>query len=269
MKYSSEPLKLREIFKFPSPEFSKCSIENPEDYKKIVHGPAYRDFTPRTISGMKKESILQALDWLSDTLFEYIQAENVNFDEWHKKTCIEFCNRIEKLYGSIPYGKAQKIVNMSFKYLYCFDDAQKYSRQFQECHMALDSYTLEWFMRFILNDKEHKHIKKTRIVETSWSNLVCGNNDQEEYSYLWFQSQIKSFLASDRNKVYVDENNKKLHPFQAEFYIWPEIQLHMAMEGLYSQGEYDKSKKTEFKKMSVKEKTIELQKLLDNIINSV
>ncbi len=269
MKYSSEHSKLREIFKFPSAEFLKCSIENPEDYKKIVHGPAYRDFTPRTMAGIKKENILQALDWLSKILFDYIHAENVNFNEWHKETCMELCHRIEELYGAIPYGKAQKIVNMSFKYLYCFDDSQKYAGQFEECHMALDSYTLEWFMRFVLNDKEHKHIKKTRIAENSWSKLVCGNNDKEEYSYLWFQNQIKNFLASDRNKVYVDENNEKLHPFQAEFYIWSEMQLHMAMEGLYSQGEYDKSKKAEFKKMGVKEKAIELQKLLDGIVTRI
>ena len=41
----------------------------------------------------------------------------------------------------ITYGKAQKIVNMSMKYLYFFDDAITYKKTvFENCHMAVDEY---------------------------------------------------------------------------------------------------------------------------------
>lgn len=32
------------------------------------------------------------------------------------------------------YGKAQKIINMSFKYLFCCEDAEEHYAHFQYCH---------------------------------------------------------------------------------------------------------------------------------------
>lgn len=39
---------IRKAFAY-SEKCKACSIENKADYGKIVHGPAYKDFTPRTV----------------------------------------------------------------------------------------------------------------------------------------------------------------------------------------------------------------------------
>lgn len=51
----------------------------------------------------------------------------------------------------------------------------------------------------------------------------------------------------------------------AEFYIWPEMQLHLAMENLYSQGGNDKK----FKDKTILEKIAELRIFLDTLEASV
>ena len=263
MKYSSKHRELQKVFNFPSKRFAECSIDCLGDYEKIVSGPAYKDFTPRTIAGLKKENIQSALNWLAKELFDYIHSSNKDFEVWHKETCLSFCDRINRCHGRIPYGKAQKIVNMSFKYLFCLNDSQKYSSKFIDCHMALDQYTLEWFIRVVLTKEKHKHISVTRIRETSWSKLECGSN-KEEYSYLWFQNEIKNYLKSN-NSIYVTEDGEHLSSLLAEFYIWPEMQLHMAMESLYSQGGEAK----DFKEKTLNEKIVALRAFLDKIEDKV
>ena len=163
MKYSSAHTELQKVFNFPSIRFKECSIDCLDDYERIVSGPAYKDFTPRTIAGLKKEKIQSALNWLAKELFDYIHSVDTDFEVWHKNTCLAFCEKINLCHGRIPYGKAQKIVNMSFKYLFCLNDSQKYDTKFKGCHMALDQYTLEWFIRVVLTKERHKHISVTKI----------------------------------------------------------------------------------------------------------
>ena len=71
MKYSSAHKELQKVFNFPSNRFKECSIDCLNDYERIVSGPAYKDFTPRTIAGLKKEKIQSALNWLAKELFDY------------------------------------------------------------------------------------------------------------------------------------------------------------------------------------------------------
>lgn len=259
MKYSSSQKDLQIVFNFPSKNFADCSIDDIKDYEKIVSGPAYRDFTPRTIAGLKKEKIQPALDWLAKELYNFIHSDENNFETWHNRTCLTFCEQIAQYHGHIPYGKAQKIVNMSFKYLFCLNDSQKYALKFKDCHMALDQYTLEWFIRFVLTKEAHKNVSVTKIRETSWSKLSCGNK-QEQYSYLWFQNEIRKYLNSEKS-IYITEDGIHLSSLLAEFYIWPEMQLHLAMESLYSQGGEDRG----FKDKTICEKIADLRKFLDKL----
>ncbi len=263
MKYSATHKELQKVFNFPTNRFIECSIDCLEDYERIVSGPAYKDFTPRTIAGLKKENIQPALNWLAKELFDYIHSVDTDFEVWHKNTCLAFCEKINLCHGRIPYGKAQKIVNMSFKYLFCLNDSQKYASKFRGCHMALDQYTLEWFIRVVLTKENHRHISVTKIRETSWSKLTCGSCE-EEYTYLWFQSEIKKFLNSVES-MYITEEGEHLGSLLAEFYIWPEMQLHIAMEALYSQGGKDKG----FKDKSIPDKIVELRAFLDKLEASV
>lgn len=256
MKYSLAHKDLQEVFNFPTDKFSNCSIDNIESYRQVVSGPAYKDFTPRTNKGIKKDNIQLVLDWLAEEIFKYIHEECADFDDWHKKTCVAFCDKMEQCYGKILYGKAQKIVNMSFKYLFCFDDSQKYSAKFDKCHMALDQYTLEWFIRFVLTQEDLKHISISKIRETSWSKLACGDKN-EEYSYWWIQEKIRDYIKKGC-AVYKTEEETCLSPFLAEFYIWSEMQMHLAMEALYARGGKDK----DFKKEHIPSKILKMEEFL-------
>ena len=165
-----------------------------------------------------------------------------DFDDWHNKSCEMFLNVLNgdgeykdclKVYENLRYGKAQKIVNMMFKHLYCFENANAYADHFKHCHMVLDNFTLEWFKR-TLNEK--------RI--DSWSNLVYKKGSVDCNDYMFYQEKIRAYFSADNT----DEHTYKgLTPFQAEFYIWPETQWLLAAEALLSQHLPEELNRSELK----------------------
>lgn len=203
------------------------SIKNKKDIFLAVK-KAYIDMSPRTFeknkgwwkdpknvkitkSGNPKEERLKVVEeswqkdkrgifeWLADEFYTYFQNDCTDFNDWHKTVCSKFLNKFKLIlseYGydaekSLKYGKAQKIVNMTFKYLLCFDDANEYNSKFNECHMPIDSYILNWY-----NDSgENK-------CTVAWSDL-------EKEQYYKIQEDIKNILVG-------------YNPFLAEFYIWAE-----------------------------------------------
>ena len=152
------------------------------------------------------------------------------FDGWHYTTCKMFMDNLEgaenyshlpRIYENLNYGKAQKIVNMMFKHLYCFrceeDWEARWEPYFKHCHMTLDNFTLEWFKRTV--DPYQR--------AGSWSNLVYRKKPVDKNDYLFYQTHIRIFFEKQRESKGLYRN---VTPFQAEFYIWPEIQLHLAAE---------------------------------------
>lgn len=141
----------------------------------------------------------KVFEWLTGKFLDYIENGCKNFNDWHNKLCTEFLQKFTPVlndYGyqgeeSLKYGKAQKIVNMTFKYLYCFDDARENEEKFSKCHMPIDSYILKWY-NGISNEK----------YNGTWS-------DMDEPTYKDVQKKISDVL-------------KKYKPFLAEFYIWAE-----------------------------------------------
>ena len=140
------------------------------------------------------------------------------FNEWHHNTCKLFLKTLEKDYVNLCYGKAQKIVNMMFKHLYCLNGAEEYDKQgyFKYCHLTLDSFTLEWFHRNV--------VKKGKVG--IWSNLRYNESVTEYENYTYYISKIETYF--NNNNI---ENG--LTPFQFEFYMWPEIQLELAAEAFF------------------------------------
>lgn len=118
----------------------------------------------------KTSEINKVKDWLADELVKVFKG-GVFDDSRHKALCkgfikgfntaIDAINNFIKTnfpleiteIATIKYGKAQKIVNMSFKYLYLFDDTFdesgncKYPQIFDHCHMAIDAKILDWFKK--------------------------------------------------------------------------------------------------------------------------
>jgi len=182
---------------------------------------AYVDMTPRNIGGLKeahdnnKEQYENSLNSVFGTLadrfidyFDKIPNTEKQFDNWHKKTCSDFKIDFQKFLDSqkvgytIQYGKAQKIVNMTFKYLYCFDDAE--DEYFKYCHMALDQYTLKWY-----NEEYDQNYRKSKEYLSSDYNYRASSG----WSNL---NETKYQNIQDLIRIIFDGKS----PFFEEFIIW-------------------------------------------------
>ena len=221
--------------------------------------------------------------------------DETSFDQWHKDMCEEFLAVIGPKYqGGLKYGKAQKIVNMTFKNAYCLQHngikEDKFEKYFEHCHMPLDSIILEWVKRtqawLCSKDAENNDCKKkkaetlcsTRIP--SWSKMnyeecpgFLTSDGKPYYGYKDIQNAIFEYF----NK-YVEKNTATKHlkgctPLQAEFFVWKYMQLELAAEGVYNQflsfEDLDnteiKTKKAEYRNKTINEKIADLQKKLKNI----
>lgn len=205
---------------------------------------ATKDLMPRTLKRIMPETedfngaVIEALlprinEWFH--LPENAISED-SFDKWHSKACANVLRVLQKFYINqdgtpVAYGKAQKIVNMTMKGIRCLDGAAEKECYFQHCHMALDSFILEWFCRQVMpwhNEakKTKDKLKKQAIV--SWSIIPEGNGVQP-YGYNTYVGYIRRYFKATRPY-------EGLTPLQAEFFIWTEIQLELAAESLYGQS---------------------------------
>lgn len=189
---------------------------------------AFRDLTVRTMTKSDKTKTI-SLDNLAKEFCETEYMEKItkwingdetwteeNFNDLHKTLCEmvrEFL--VPDYYEECTYGKAQKIVNMTFKYLcayYCANSEEsKDENCFKFCHMPLDSFTLEWFKR-----SEIPNVAKGKIG--AWSNMD-KKDDEKSYGYEFYYKEIKKYFET-----------QKVTPLQAEFVIWPHIQKELAAE---------------------------------------
>ena len=178
---------------------------------------AFKDFTSRTLTKTSQNAQVDvdkrkiALRELANKFYDYFNDKVKNkeeFEKWHRDRCNEFITNYNDAlsgYQSIGYGKAQKIVNMTFKYLYCYADAVNYINKgyFNYCHMPLDSFTLAWYKR-----------EAKGKVNCSWS-------DMEDKEYLEIQGNIRKYLHDERKfKFGSDEINLPRNSLEAEFFVW-------------------------------------------------
>ena len=248
-----------------------------KDAVEQVKSFIYKDFTFRTEKGIKKEAIQPSIDNAIETVRDYIlqtpnEENQDSFDEKHKTWCEEFRTNCAEADFSASVGKAQKVINMAFKYFYCCQDAEDYACAFKHCHMPLDSLTLEWFYRTANRKKKY-----TRDKIPARSKLCYKSEESApKLSYESIQEDIRKHFEN-RNKKSNDEY--KWTPLTAEFVIWPQIQLELAAEGLFNQlwhigegpddAEYESCKgelrqaSKIFKSKSVKDKLDYLKRHID------
>lgn len=250
------------------------NIENEDEAIKKAIELACNDFMARTEAVNKKVefTLLELLvsqnsesNSLIIILREFFSKQynsQNDFDDWHYNTCNGILARIRQKYPNAAYGKAQKILNMTFKYLYCTKYGQNKINHFKYCHMALDSYILEWVFRDVYTwyNEGKKHPDKLYISKTpSWSKLDAPKqfessqekDDNEKYYYTTIAKRIFEYFE-----------NKEISPFEAEFIIWHEIQLHIAAENFISAFKPDLKEKK-----GIKEKTLDDK--LETIINII
>lgn len=199
-------------------------VKRKEDVLLAVN-KAYYDMTPRTIKNFainiedknakekienhKKEDLDEIKEKLADSIKKTFEKKEFSIEE-HKIICDEFLisfndlisklNReLEGIKGNkdliekICFGKAQKIVNMTYKYLLLFDDAFDDENEdiFESCHMAIDSFILTHY-NTIESNKEEKKI----ICNKAWSNM-----DKDTYYDL--QRNIKKYV-NDKPLIFAE-----------------------------------------------------------------
>jgi len=95
------------------------------------------------INKNNKSKISRAKGMIADMLQKYFGSTPKNaeaFESWYESLLSNSTTNT-----SLTIGQAQKIINMSFKYLFCCADIRNSKlSHFTWCHMPLDSVTLEW-----------------------------------------------------------------------------------------------------------------------------
>lgn len=186
----------------------RLSVLDVNDVLKAVKS-AYLSMQPRTYKKMRDNAEMNQMSKsnlltdLAKRLVDFFKNNKINnqtdFDEWHKGVCGWFLPELNNVlnksgYCGASYGKAQKIVNVAFKNLYMFDDADLYEDKFKLCHFIIDSANLKWYNSFA-NSK----------YSNAWS-------DMTDVDYSNIQNNIRNYLNSNNNYPSV--------PFYAEFYVW-------------------------------------------------
>lgn len=232
---------------------------------------ALKDYTARTEKKKENDATASAqkmLEALKDNgflnNFESYFTDDIKdsegYDKWHHACCEEFISIIKdaKIRSNVSYGKAQKIVNMTMKTVYCLKGSEEKANAgyFEYCHMPLDSFTLEWFRAKLAKEWYNPSKARTFKIKIStdggplpkWSNLnfkkisletnfdtydrdINTRLEGAHYHYMFFVTLIRAYFApNNSNNPY-----HGLTPFQAEFYIWPEIQWEMSAKNIVDQ----------------------------------
>lgn len=214
-------------------EDEKLYISNPKDIMRAIE-KAYQSMTLRTIKGLGKVQNLKesCCEKLCENFTKYFGGKaptsQKEFNEIHADICNKFLNffngELEKNDVSVQcFGKAQKIVNMSFKYLFCFDDAEDKKQWFQYCHVPLDTFTLNWYQSISEARGNDKYV---------WSNL-----DKDTYDTI--QSDIVAFLLPSDGMH--RSQTLPVFPLEAEFLIWSYERRIADCKSLLSHlGKYEK-----------------------------
>lgn len=234
-------------------EFSKCKNDqfNPENpilfESAVLQG---YDDAKRTFTNIGKfwqehnefrKNFFETIAKEIQKIFREFPAEG--FDIWHEKMCDLFLQRLEaEGYKTATYGQAQKVINMAFKYLYCLDGAEASNKVFDLCHMPLDSFTLTWYKRYDLYQKEDGEQAKLN-EQIKWSNM-------KKETYLAVTKVMKTRLEEGQC-LYLKGKCYSLpkKPLYAEFVVWPEMQMHLATEAfLFSIDSTAKENKKKWEK---------------------
>lgn len=192
---------------------------------------AYIDMSPRTLKsndsenkqGLDPQKKAELFTALAEKIVAYMQHGTEDFEQWHHNVCTFFIEKFanilqqaDKNPADATYGKAQKILNMTFKYAYCFDDAEAYAARFVPCHMALDSYILNWVKDWYLDEYNQGKGRGEKLSRSGarqlpkWSSLKYKAEAGDVPQYIEIQTAICAKVAREFHKP----------PLEAEFDIW-------------------------------------------------
>ena len=176
----------------------KININNRDEVIKKCISLAYKD-----MNGIGQFYIGKIKATLTNKFYSILNSENYTSPRTIIDDSLYLFGNTEKIVNSkkknafvTRYGLCQKLVNMTFKYLYVFSDYINLDINFGDCDCPLDS--------IILQDKLGKNIK--------WSKLT-----KEEY--ISIQDQIGKELQKD-NRYKNDKELKNIGNLAYDFLNW-------------------------------------------------
>lgn len=211
----------------------------------------------RRAKGHKDAIRDESVEWLArylETSSPFQITDQGAFDEWHTTTCNAYCERMNTFIRengfsfAITYGRAQKVLNMTFKYLYCTGSYRAPVESIAPyLHMTLDGYTLKWYKQVVLPAINVRRtpgtpkLKGTDVPE--WSKM----DEPGKHPYSDIQKRIREYLPTAAEYRYsiqtgvideeIEENTQRApqnrtldvsvpfdstrnSPFYAEFIVW-------------------------------------------------
>ena len=155
---------------------------------------AYKDLMFRTLKGHTSKYRETNLKQISGILEKYHDQPTIDlihkvFKVFEKE--FDDCN----LDKTQLFGKSQKVVNMAFKYLCCFNVEMDYSK----CHIPLDSRIIDYYVE---RRKMYDHESLSYVP--TWSHIT-------EQEYLKIQDKLQEYYLKD---------GLDLKPLEAEYIIW-------------------------------------------------
>ena len=192
------------VKKFCENQFSKEAqkMENTEDILDYCIRKAWADATQRERFKGQKSKIIQNKDSITSILKKEIENLELfsNYDVWHN----EMCSRYDAWYNEAhsdtehenTYGIWQKLINMTFKYMYC-----RYTKfpniDFSKCHCPIDSIiaqrvvTLGIVCEVEISDKT---VSIARSGKTNWNNMEPSDYENVRKN---IQDIIKEFKINN------------------------------------------------------------------------
>lgn len=167
--------------------------------------------TCRTVSGAGLD-VEKARESLANALQGYFSGdpkeEEADYDRWYYDSLMD---DIKDKAGILSVGMMQKLINMSFKYLYCRKELRENTngKYFAFCHMPLDTYTLKWY-------KDNCAEKGEKVCK--WSQL----NDLGAYKHI--VKRIRGAVADTT-------------VLKTEFMIWRQEKKRVERAALISSAE--------------------------------
>lgn len=226
------------------------SLTNTSNVKDIICNSAYRDVQRHFHGiGKHKDKRDEGFELLAENICEYFnnppKTSQTEFDAFHRELCdklIEYFNAF--LTNGMTYGKAQKLINITFKHLFCTKEAMGKLGYFQYCHTPIDNTVLNWCAEKIgLN-----------VQRSNWSNIKDYN------VYKDIQKGILNYLNSPANTEYRFSDGTSFTPLAVDFYVWAEAES--AKKQILSEWENIENSKDQWE--CYKEHVKELQHLLKN-----
>ena len=179
---------------------------NDEEFIRQCLETAYHS-AKRNCDGIDTETLNKAFEQIKKEIHVGFFPTCKDFNELHEHCCEIFQDTVkDKNKKPYAYGIAQKVINLTFKYLYCHDEAKNYEDNFKDCHTVLDSYILKYYS----------------IKDTSWTKL-----SEKDYD------DIEETIKNQRKRI------DGLTQFQEEFVVWPQLVMSERLERLIKLIEED------------------------------